>query len=73
MKLKTQNIAKTFFVFQIQIQMFLTNVEKDAARIAVALNGISTISTTQSFHTSKTWELLPTLFEKPALLPKAVP
>ena len=52
--------------------MFLTNVEKDAARIAVALNGISTISTTQSFHTSKTWELLPTLFEKPALRLKAV-
>ena len=53
--------------------MFLTNVEKDVVRIAVALNGISTISTTRNSHTSKTWELLPTLFEKPALLPKAVP
>ena len=69
--MKTQNITKKF-VFQIQIQMFLTNVEKDAVRIAVALNGISTISTTQNFHISKTWELLPTLFEKPALTLKAL-
>ena len=53
--------------------MFLTNVEKDVVRVVAALNGISTISTTRNFHTSKTWELLPTLFEKPALLPKAVP
>ena len=52
--------------------MFLTNVEEDAVRIAVALNGISTISTTQNFHISKTWELLPTLFEKPALTLKAL-
>ena len=70
--MKTQNITKTFSIFQIQMQMFLTNVEKDAVRIAVALNGISTISTTQNFHTSKTWELLPTLFEKLALRLKAV-